>query len=144
MGAKNCPSVFQRMMDKCFRRMPLSVLVVYLDDVLLHSKSISDHLVKLEELFEILRKNKLQIRADKTVLAVDEVSFCGFRIKNGVKYPNSEKVQAVRALKSPTSTKEAQMVYGLLNYHRSFIPYFAKKSEPDHENVQCKGTILLA
>ena len=139
MGAKNCPSVFQRMMDKCFRRMPLSVLVVYLDDVLLHSKNMSDHLAKLEELFEILQKNKLQIRADKTVLAVDEVSFCGFRINNGVKFPNSEKVQAVRALKSPTSAKEAQMVFGLFNYHRSFIQHFAKKASPITKTYNVKG-----
>ena len=53
MGAKNCPSVFQRMMDKCFRNMPLSSLVIYLDDLLLHSRSMDEHLVKLEEMFEM-------------------------------------------------------------------------------------------
>ena len=130
MGAKNCPGVFQRMMDKVFRQMPLSSLVIYLDDILLHSQTLTEHIQKLEELFQILRRNKLQIRADKTVIATNQITFCGYKIKDGVKYPNEEKVQAVRELKSPQSAKDAQMVFGLLNYHRSFIPSFAKKAAP--------------
>ena len=128
MGAKNCPAVFQRMMDSAFRSMPLSTLVIYLDDILLHSKSLDDHLKKLEEMFRILRKNQLFLRADKTVIACKEVNFCGFRIKNGIKYPNPEKVKAVREIANPTSSKEAQSVFGLLNYFRAFIPSFAKKA----------------
>ena len=139
MGAKNCPSVFQRMMDKCFRKMPLSSLVIYLDDILLHSKDMNDHLSKLKELFEILRRNQLQIRADKTVIATNEVSFCGYRIKDGIKYPNEQKVQAVRALKSPKTAKESQMIFGLLNYHRSFIRDFAKKAVAITKTYNAKG-----
>ena len=142
MGAKNCPSVFQRMMDKCFRTMPLSVLVIYLDDIVIHSKTIQDHVIQLKNMFEILRKNNLQIRADKTVLAVKEINFCGYKIRNGTKFPNSEKVQAVKNLRCPASKKEAQMVFGLLNYHRAFIPCFAKKAAPITKTYNAKGAFL--
>ena len=130
MGAKNCPSVFQRMMDKAFRSMPLSSLVIYLDDILLHSRTLEDHLVKLEE---------MTIRPDKTYIATNEVDFCGFRIKNGTKFPNPDKVKAVRALPNPKSHKDAQSVFGLLNYFRSFIPEFAKKAHPITESYKAKG-----
>ena len=140
MGAKNCPSVFQRMMDKCFRTMPLSVLVIYLDDIVIHSKTIQEHVIQLKNMFEILRKNNLQIRADKTVLAENEINFCGYKIKNGTKFPNSDKVQAVKNLRCPTSKKESQMVFGLLNYHRAFIPSFAKKAAPITKTYNAKGS----
>ena len=139
MGAKNCPSVFQRMMDKCFRSMPLSSLVIYLDDILLHSKTMDEHLVQLEELFTLLRHNKLQVRANKTKIATNEVVFCGYRIKDGLKYPNEEKVNAVKLLKTPTTTKGAQAVFGLLNYHRGFIDRFAKKAAPICKTYNAKG-----
>ena len=139
MGAKNCPSVFQRMMDKAFRSMPLSSLVIYLDDILLHSRTLEDHLVKLKDMFSILLANNLTIRPDKTYIATNEVDFCGFRIKNGTKFPNPDKVKAVRALPSPKSHKDAQSVFGLLNYFRSFIPEFAKKAHPITESYKAKG-----
>ena len=128
MGAKNCPSVFQRLMDKCFRSMPTSALVIYLDDILLHSQSKAEHLERLEEMLEILRKNGLQIRASKTFIAESEIKFCGYTIANGKKMANPAKVAAVLEIKVPTNKKEAQQTFGLLNYHRNFIPSFAKKA----------------
>lgn len=130
MGAKNCPAVFQRMMDSAFRSMPLSSLVIYLDDILLHSRTLEDHLLKLEEMFKTLRRNRLYLRADKTVVACSEVDFCGFRIRNGIKHPNPSKVKAVREIRDPRSSKEAQSVFGLLNYFRAFIPKFSEKAAP--------------
>ena len=128
MGAKNCPAVFQRLMDKCFRSMPTSTLVIYIDDLLLHSKNFDTHLTKMKEMFEILRSNKLQIRASKTVLVDTSIKFCGYIISNGEKCANPDKVKAVADLKSPTSKQGAQQLFGLLNYHRYFIPNFSKKA----------------
>jgi len=130
MGAKNCPAVFQRLMDKCFRSMPASCLCIYIDDLLLHTKSIRDHLPKLREVFDVLRENKLQIRASKTLFVTNEVKFCGYKIGHGRKYPNPDKVSAVRNLKIPTSKKAAQQLFGLLNFHRGFIKNFAKIAHP--------------
>ena len=91
-------------------------------------------------MFEILRRNNFQIRADKTVLAGNEVNFSGYKIRNGTKYPSSDKVQAMRDLWCPVSKKEAQTFSAMLNYHRAFIPRFAKKAAPITKTYNAKGT----
>ena len=130
MGGKNCPAHFQRLMDTCFRSMPKSAMVIYLDDFLCHSINETNNLQDLREMFQILRSNTLQIRADKTKLMMSEIEFCGHLISNGTKRPNPAKVEAVRMLQRPVCKKSAQSLFGLLNYHRYFIPRFAQKSTP--------------
>jgi hypothetical protein len=128
MGAKNCPAVFQRLMDKVFRKIPRSNLIIYLDDLLIHAANEAKNLAALEESFKVLRKHNLKLRADKTVLLSNKVKFCGFEIENGRKMPSKEKIEAIMNLKTPKNKGEAQSVFGLLNYHRTFISDFASKA----------------
>ena len=138
MGGKNCPAVFQRLMDTCFRSMPRSQLIIYLDDILIHGLTEKDNLASLRQVFKLLRKNNLKLRADKTKILMDEIKFCGFIIKDGCKKPNPEKVKAVRNLQAPTNPQGAQELFGMLNYHRSFIPQFAKKAAPISKTYNIK------
>ena len=130
MGGKNCPAAFQRLMDKTFHRIPRSRLVIYIDDFMAHDKTEEANINNCQEVFALFRKNKLKLRASKTKLLMSEIEFCGYTISDGVKKPNQNKVVAVKQLKNPSNKQEAQSLFGLLNYHRSFIPYFARKSAP--------------
>ena len=93
MGGKNCPSVFQRLMDRVFRSMTPNQLVIYLDDLCIHSKTEEEHVKKLESTFKILRESRLQIQASKTNLNMKKVLFCGYEISNGKKRANPAKVE---------------------------------------------------
>lgn len=128
MGAKNCPAVFQRLMDNVFRKIPRSKMIIYLDDLLVHTETEMENIKALEEVFQLLRKNNLKLRADKTELVTRKVKFCGYEIENGQKRPSLEKIEAIKQLQAPTSKKEAQSIFGLLNYHRTFIDNFASKA----------------
>lgn len=130
MGGKNAPSVFQRLMDQIFRTIPRSQLVVYLDDLLCHSETEAENINQLEQILSILVKNNLKIRAKKTEFLVKSIKFCGFVIEKKQRKANPEKVEAIRDLKTPTNKQAAQQIYGLLNYHRSFIQHFAQKAAP--------------
>ena len=130
MGGKNAPSVFQRLMDRIFRSIPQSELVIYLDDMLVHSETEEANIHQLEHVLKILVANNLKIRASKTELLMPEIKFCGYIITNGEKLPNPKKVDAVRQLRKPTTRTEAQSLFGLLNYHRHFISNFSTKSAP--------------
>ena len=59
---------------------------------------------------------------------MDEVVFCGQLISEGKRKPNPAKIDAVKNLSSPRNKKEAQSLFGLFNYHRTFIENFASKS----------------
>lgn len=130
MGGKNAPAVFQRMMDKLFSTIPNNRLAIYLDDLCLHSKTYEDNLFTIEQMLRILRKNNLKIRAAKTEFLKPRIKFCGAILENGFRYLNPDKTRAVRELGRPQNKKEAASVFGLLNYHRTFIPHFASKAAP--------------
>ncbi|CAG5104848.1 Oidioi.mRNA.OKI2018_I69.chr1.g1600.t1.cds [Oikopleura dioica] len=130
MGGKNAPAVFQMMMDKIFKDVPSSELAIYLDDLCLHSKSYGDNLKTIEKVLSILRRNNLKIRAAKTEFLKPRVKFCGAIIENGFRFPNPLKTKAVREIAQPTTKSEAASIFGLLNYHRNFIPHFASKAAP--------------
>ena len=130
MGGKNAPAVFQRMMDKIFNSIGSQRLAIYLDDLCLHSKTYEDNLKTIEEVLQILRKNNLKIRAAKTEFLKKRIKFCGAIIENGRRYLNPDKTRAVRELVRPENKKEAASIFGLLNYHRAFIPNFASKAAP--------------
>jgi hypothetical protein len=130
MGGKNAPAVFQRMMDKIFSSIGSQRLAIYLDDLCLHSKTYEDNLRTIEEVLKILRDNNLKIRAAKTEFLKKRIKFCGAIIDNGRRYLNPDKTRAVRELVRPEIKKEAASIFGLLNYHRAFIPNFASKAAP--------------
>ena len=115
------------MMDKLFAHVPWSRQLVYLDDLAIHTKNVESNRKQLRESFEILKRNNLMVKANKTFLLMDQMTFCGHIIKNGTRYPNEKKVEAVKELRKPTTKKEAQSVFGLLSYHRTYIPNFAQK-----------------
>jgi len=130
MGGKNAPSVFQRLMDRIFRAIPRSELVIYLDDILIHSADEEQNINQIEQVLKILKANNLKIRATKTEFLQTEIQFCGYIISDGKRKPNPKKVQDVLNLKTPSCKSGAQSLFGLLNYHRHFIPKFSKKAAP--------------
>jgi len=130
MGGKNAPSVFQRLMDNVFQSIPQDELVIYLDDLLVHSITEEQNIIQLRRVLQILIANNLKIRATKTEFLMSEINFCGYILSNGSRKPNPKKVEAVQNLNPPRSRTEAQSVFGLLNYHRYFIPNFAQKAAP--------------
>jgi len=130
MGGKNAPAVFQQMMDKIFKDIPSSELAIYLDDLCLHSTTYEQNLEIIRKVLHVLRRNNLKIRAAKTEFLKNKIKFCGALLENGYRRPNPEKTKAVAELRHPQNAKEAQSIFGLLNYHRNFIAHFATKTAP--------------
>jgi hypothetical protein len=79
-GLKNAAQTFQRLMDKLFSALPF--VFVYLDDILIASKSEAEHLIHLRAVFEVLTSNGLHINADKCVFGVPHVQFLGHAVSS--------------------------------------------------------------
>ena len=129
-GISNAPPFFQRVMDTVFENVPQSSIVVYLDDVLCHGRSIDENLNQLDDCFGLLGKHNLQVKATKAKVLHSEITFCGHKIRDGQILIPEKGVNAVMGIPTPKNKNDAQKAYGLLNYLRKSIPNFAKISRP--------------
>jgi hypothetical protein len=94
MGLVGCPASFQRLMETVVNS--ISNVIVYIDDLLVHSASHEDHLVTLNQVLERLVHHNIKINLQKCVLGSKEVSYLGFRLtEEGIK-PGTDKLKAVK------------------------------------------------
>lgn len=129
-GLKNAPSTFQRVMDNILVGIQNERCLVYMDDIIVYSPTIQEHLSRLKEVFSRLRKANLKIQPDKCEFLRKEVAYLGHLItQNGVK-PNPDKIEAIESFPQPENPKEVKSFLGLAGYYRRFIPNFAKISKP--------------
>ena len=130
MGLKNSPSTFQRVMDNVLRGLQNVICLVYLDDIIVFSTSLQEHMINLEKVFQRLRESNFKIQMDKSEFLKLETAYLGHVIgRDGIK-PNPDKITAVNKFPLPTNATEIKRFLGLLGYYRKFIPNFAKVTKP--------------
>jgi hypothetical protein len=129
-GLKNAPSTFQRVMDNVLREYLHKSCFVYMDDVVIFSKSLHEHLVHIKQIFNKLKEFNLKVQLDKSEFLCKEVAFLGHVITpDGIK-PNPSKIEAVQKYPLPKTTKEIKAFLGLVGYYRRFLLNFAKVVSP--------------
>lgn len=130
MGLKNSPSTFQRVMDNVLRELQNTICLVYLDDIIVFSTSLQEHIINLEKVFKKLRESNFKIQMDKSEFLKLETAYLGHVIsKDGIK-PNPDKISAIKNYPLPNTRTEIKRFLGLLGYYRKFIPDFAKITKP--------------
>lgn len=129
-GLKNSPPTFQRVMNNILRGLQNEICLVYLDDIIIYSTSLQEHINRLKEVFERLRKANFKIQMDKTEFLRKEVGYLGHIVTpNGVK-PNPEKIKIIKNYPIPKTVKQIKSFLGLIGYYRKFIKDFAKLTKP--------------
>lgn len=130
MGLKNSPSTFQRVMDNVLRDLQNKICLVYLDDIIVFSVSLQEHIVNLGKVFKRLRESNFKIQMDKSEFLKLETPYLGHIIsKDGIK-PNPDKISAIQKFPIPKNATEIKRFLGLLGYYRKFIPDFASITKP--------------
>ncbi|RVW71430.1 Retrovirus-related Pol polyprotein from transposon 17.6 [Vitis vinifera] len=94
-GLTNAPTTFYTLMNKIFRPYLDKFMVVYLDDIVIYSNTLKEHVEHLRKVFKILRQNELYMKNEKCSFAREEVSFLGHRIRDGELMDDS-KVKAIQ------------------------------------------------
>lgn len=129
-GLRNAPATFQRVMDQVLRPFLYKFCFVYMDDVIVYSKSIEQHAQHLSLILRKLREVNLKVQLDKTEFLHKEVAFLGHIVsRNGIK-PNPEKIKAVQEYPIPTTPRQIKQFLGLAGYYRKFIKDFSKIAHP--------------
>ena len=129
-GLNNAPATFQRLMNSVLHGLIGKTCLVYMDDVVVFSTSLQEHIEKLKQVFERFRACQLKIQLDKSEFLKKEAEFLGHIITpEGIK-PNPKKLEAIRKYPIPKTTKEIKSFLGLIGYYRKFIKDFAKITKP--------------
>nr|KYP63499.1 Retrovirus-related Pol polyprotein from transposon 17.6 [Cajanus cajan] len=129
-GLRNAGATYQRLMDKIFRRQIGTCLEVYVDDMVIKSTSVGDHLKDLVTIFEEVRRHHMRLNPAKCTFGVAGGKFLGFMLsKRGIE-ANPDKCQAIINMKSPRNIKEVQRLAGRIASLARFLPCMAEKSKP--------------
>ena len=108
-GLKNAPSVFQRYINKALRDLiDIGLIVVYMDDILIATNTIEDHVDVLTKILRRISECELELQLKKCKFAYNEVEFLGFVASgNGIK-PGKIKTEAIENFPIPKNVKEVQ------------------------------------
>ena len=100
-GLKNAGSIYQRMMTKMFEPQLGRTIEVYIHDIVVKSKILSEHVKELTNIFEILRKHKLRLNASKCSFGVGLGRFLGYMVTHGGIEVNLDQIKAINSLQPP-------------------------------------------
>ena len=132
-GLCNASATFQRTMDKVLKGIKDQFVMVYLDDVIIYSKTFNEHLGHIEEVFNRIKKANLRLKAEKCKFGAKELQFLGHVVgSDGVK-PDPEKVNKIVNYPVPKNIRELRGVLGLFSYYRRFIKDFSKRADSLYE-----------
>ena len=128
MGLLGCPASFQRLVELAMDG--ISNLIIYIDDLLVHTDTHERHLATLRQMFQRLRRHNLKVNLNKCVFGAKEVAYLGFRLTpNGVK-PGFDKLKAIRDTAPPSTVKQVRGFLGLCNFFRGHVRNFAMITHP--------------
>jgi predicted aspartyl protease len=126
-GLVNAPSHFQRIMNQLLEPY-VNFSSVYLDDVIVYSNTLEEHLIHLDKIFALLKKVNLRLKIKKCEFSTTTIEYLGHKVKQGQISPLTSKVNAIENAKPPSNIKELQQFLGIVNYYRKFIPNFSQKA----------------
>jgi hypothetical protein len=129
-GLTNAPAYFMNLMNKVFMDELDKFVVVFIDDILIYSKSVQEHEQHLRVVLEKLRIHKLYAKFSKCEFWLERVAFLGHILTAEGVAVDPEKVEAVSNWQQPTNVSEIRSFLGLAGYYRRFIEGFSKIARP--------------
>jgi len=129
-GLANAPATFQNMIHEILRDLIDQGVVIYIDDILIYSKTLQEHQRLVKEVLSRLRKWNLAAAWDKCEFHKSEIEFLGYIISKDAVSMSEEKVKSVREWARPQSQKDVQSFMGFANFYRRFIKDFSKIVKP--------------
>ncbi|GKE77227.1 putative reverse transcriptase domain-containing protein [Tanacetum coccineum] len=129
-GLTNAPTIFMDLMNQVCKPYLDKFIIVFIDHILVYSKTKEEHEVHLKLVLELLRKEKLYAKFSKCEFWLQEVYFLGHVINQSGIHVDPSKIEAVKNWKAPTTPSEVRSFLGLVGYYRRFIVNFSKIAKP--------------
>ena len=124
-GLSQAPAYFMALINKVLEGCEVFALG-YMDDILIYSPDEETHLIHIEAIFIRLQEAKLKLKLSKCSFFKKHLHYLGHLISSDGLLPTVEKTAAIKDLAQPKNVHEVQVVMGMFNYYRKFIPNFAE------------------
>ena len=131
-GLTNAPATFQRLMERCVGDLNLKTCLVYLDDIIIFSSTLDEHLERLESVLTRLQNHGLKLKPSKCQLFRTSVKYLGHVISAAGVETDPDKTAALKTWPVPTSHREVRSFLGFAGYYRRFIAGYSKIAKPLH------------
>ncbi|GKB04479.1 putative reverse transcriptase domain-containing protein [Tanacetum coccineum] len=125
-GLTNAPAVFMDLMNRVCRPYLDKFVIVFIDDILIHSKTREEHVEHLRLVLELLKREKLYAKFSKCEFWLREVQFLGHVINGNMIHVDPSKIEAVKNWKALRTSFEVRSFLGLAGYYRRFTKNFSK------------------
>ncbi|WOH15373.1 hypothetical protein DCAR_0934911 [Daucus carota subsp. sativus] len=129
-GLTNAPAVFMALMNKVFQPFLDKFVIVFIDDILVYSKSKSEHEEHLRTALQILRENQLYAKLSKCEFWLDHVVFLGHVISSKGIEVDPKKIEAIWNWEVPKNVTEVRSFLGMAGYYRRFVEGFSRIAGP--------------
>ena len=124
-GLKNAPPTFQRLMNKVLEGYINKFVVVYIDDIMIYSKTFEEHIEHIKKVFQRLIEANLMVKFKKCKFCLRNIEFLGHIVGSDGLQVDPKKIEKMKKLPVPKNLREVRGVMGLLGYYRKFVPNFS-------------------
>ncbi|GJT74688.1 putative reverse transcriptase domain-containing protein [Tanacetum coccineum] len=129
-GLTNAPTVFMDLMNRVCRPYIEKFVIVFIDDILIYSKTKEEHDAHLRLILELLKKEELYAKFSKCDFWLSKVQFLGHVIDSEGIHVDPAKIESIKDWESPKTPTEIRQFLGLTGYYRRFIEGFSKIAKP--------------
>ena len=138
-GLRNAPASFQRSLDILLSGVKWKTCLVYLDDVIVFSKSVDDHIAHIDEVLRILGDAGISLKLRKCEFFQRKVNYLGHVILPRKLAIAKESTKAIEEATFPRDLTQLRSFLGACNVYRRFIKGFAKIAHPLHQMLTKEG-----
>ena len=129
-GLTNAPATFQRLMETCLGDLHLNWCIIYLDDVVIFSKSPEEHIEWLDAVLTKIEEAGLKLKPSKCEFFKRRIAYLGHIVSDKGIETDPKKIEAILKWPVPKTVHDVQSFLGFTNYYRKFIYKYAQKAKP--------------
>ena len=141
-GLCNTPATFQRLMQNCLGELNLQYALIYLDDVIVYSRTPKEHLKWLQAVLDRFALNGLKLQPSKCHFFKESLTYLGHEISATGMLPGQEGIQKIAEMGYPRTVTGVRKFIGATGYFRRFIKNYARIAEPLNNLIGCDNAKL--